>query len=486
MRTIILFLVCMISIGGAAEAPSVLRTYSDYSLPVDFRIAYLAMDTDISGALGAQLVTFDTNNQLTSRLAQKWTIGASGEYVDFELKPNLKWSDGQPLVANDVKASFADTKRYFLKDFSIVFASYSRIEVINPRVVRFYLRKGVSPLALLSQMVDSRHGIVKLINGKATMAITAGPYSLASADSKEVVLKANLHYTNYSKEMFQEIRIRRPPPGKLISGGALREDPWPDFIQVPTIVTKSDVAALPPGSQIWSSNHDRTISLSIIDRKRLLPIRTLLGFIKSNADLSLIGAGAHNAPLATQLPAKGLVLYSRKDPAIVNVDRAAFLKVWDKKTVSIAYDESRIPQEVLEGLKNSVCSVLPVKCVLERISLRDLKRLRRDGGYDLVISSMGADPTDIDGAIFQYFERDQPFIPSDNSAQGNFVARIQKLRQSEIGLIEGYQKLLSDAVELNYVLPIFRSSTTLMGRPYMDFSRSAIGNFDFEDMRRRP
>src|SRR5271157_3965358 len=58
--------------------------------------------------VGASLVTWDAKNNLVAQLATEVPSAANGDVsadgltVTFKLKPNLKWSDGQPLTSKDV------------------------------------------------------------------------------------------------------------------------------------------------------------------------------------------------------------------------------------------------------------------------------------------------------------------------------------------------------------------------------------------------
>lgn len=51
-------------------------------------------------------------NPLTSEfepaLAESWQISADNLNITFTLRPNLKWSDGQPLTADDVLFTYKD------------------------------------------------------------------------------------------------------------------------------------------------------------------------------------------------------------------------------------------------------------------------------------------------------------------------------------------------------------------------------------------
>ena len=52
------------------------------------------------------LTQYDTKNDIVPQFAKSWAIAANGLTVTYHLVPNAKWSDGQPLNANDVAWTF--------------------------------------------------------------------------------------------------------------------------------------------------------------------------------------------------------------------------------------------------------------------------------------------------------------------------------------------------------------------------------------------
>ena len=54
----------------------------------------------------ASLVGWDSKGTTIPMLAQDWTISSDGLTMTFHLKPNLQWSDGQPLTSADVAFTY--------------------------------------------------------------------------------------------------------------------------------------------------------------------------------------------------------------------------------------------------------------------------------------------------------------------------------------------------------------------------------------------
>ncbi len=52
------------------------------------------------------LVEYDDNGMIQGALAESWTVSDDGKTYTFKLRSGIKFSDGTPLTANDVKATF--------------------------------------------------------------------------------------------------------------------------------------------------------------------------------------------------------------------------------------------------------------------------------------------------------------------------------------------------------------------------------------------
>lgn len=65
-------------------------------------IAGESASSAISSNIFNKLLKYDKNLDLEGELAESWQISADQKTITFKLKPNLKWSDGQPLTSSDV------------------------------------------------------------------------------------------------------------------------------------------------------------------------------------------------------------------------------------------------------------------------------------------------------------------------------------------------------------------------------------------------
>jgi peptide/nickel transport system substrate-binding protein len=80
--------------------------------------------------------------RLVADLAESWKVSDSGEAVEFKLRNGLKWSDGKPLTAEDVKFTFdiiRDPPAKYVSARKGLWASIKMIETPDPRTIRFIL-----------------------------------------------------------------------------------------------------------------------------------------------------------------------------------------------------------------------------------------------------------------------------------------------------------------------------------------------------------
>ena len=59
-------------------------------------------DENVTNVIFSRLIDWDSQGKLVSGLAESWTVSPDGKVYTIKLRPNLTFSDGSPLTAEDV------------------------------------------------------------------------------------------------------------------------------------------------------------------------------------------------------------------------------------------------------------------------------------------------------------------------------------------------------------------------------------------------
>src|SRR5215468_7581468 len=133
-------------------------------------------------------------------LAESWTEGTDGKTYEFKLRRGLKFHNGDPLTAEDVKFSF---ERYKGASASILQKRVAAVEIVDPRLVRFHLKAPWPDFMTVFGTTASAAGIIvpkKYLmqvgdDGFKKHPIGAGPYKFVSQKpGVEVELEAFTEY----------------------------------------------------------------------------------------------------------------------------------------------------------------------------------------------------------------------------------------------------------------------------------------------------
>jgi peptide/nickel transport system substrate-binding protein len=138
--------------------------------------------------------------KLGNSLAESWKESPDGRVYEFKLRKNLKFHNGDPVTAEDVKFSF---ERYKGAGSKEMHARVQKVEVVDPLLVRIHLKEPWPDFMTFYGTTATAAGIVvpkKYLTqvgdeGFAKHPIGAGPYKFVShKPGVEVVLEANTSY----------------------------------------------------------------------------------------------------------------------------------------------------------------------------------------------------------------------------------------------------------------------------------------------------
>ena len=145
-------------------------------------------------AMHDALVKTMPGKPMSPSLAESWTVSTDQKTYDFKLRPGLKFHNGDPFTAEDVKFSFERAKGYkILKD------KVRDVEIASPTRVRFHLHEPWPDfMAFYGTMVAGHGWIVpkKYVekvgdDGFKKAPVGLGPYKFVShTPGIELVLEA--------------------------------------------------------------------------------------------------------------------------------------------------------------------------------------------------------------------------------------------------------------------------------------------------------
>ncbi|HEU5193902.1 MAG TPA: ABC transporter substrate-binding protein [Methylomirabilota bacterium] len=129
-------------------------------------------------------------------LAESWTESPDGKTYEFRLRAGLKFHNGDPVTADDVKFSF---ERYKGAGATLLQSYVQQVEVVSQQIVRFHLKEAwpdfmtyYGTTATAAGLVVPRKYVTQVgDDGFRKHPIGAGPYKFVSHQpGVEVVLEA--------------------------------------------------------------------------------------------------------------------------------------------------------------------------------------------------------------------------------------------------------------------------------------------------------
>ena len=133
-------------------------------------------------------------------LAESWSASPDGLTYDFVLRAGVRFHNGDPLTADDVKFSF---ERYRGVSAKLFKDRVRQVQVVDPLRVRFHLKEPwpdfmafyATPATGAAWIVPRKHVEKVGEDGFKRAPVGAGPYRFVSfAPGTELVLEANEHY----------------------------------------------------------------------------------------------------------------------------------------------------------------------------------------------------------------------------------------------------------------------------------------------------
>lgn len=155
---------------------------------------------EIVGLLFNGLLKYNERLEIVGDLAESWSVSEDGLTFTFTLRPNVRWHDGAPVTAHDVRFTYDKLIDPNVRTpFSSSYALVQSMEVVDDRTIRVRYREPFAP-ALESWMVGV---IPKHLLEREDLNTTAllrhpvghGPYRFVQWKTGELIeLAANPDY----------------------------------------------------------------------------------------------------------------------------------------------------------------------------------------------------------------------------------------------------------------------------------------------------
>jgi peptide/nickel transport system substrate-binding protein len=201
------FLTLTISCSSKPDPATLVMIIESSPTNLDPRVGLDAQSERIDDLIFDDLLTRDAHLNVQPGLAERWEIPDPRTYV-FHLHQGVKFHDGRPLTARDVKWTFDSLLQGKIRSTkSAVYRFVDRIDATDDYTVVFYLKE---PFAtLLWNLSDGAIGIVPYGSGDemSRTPIGTGPFRFISAEpDKDVLIARNDQYWG-EKPRLQSVRF---------------------------------------------------------------------------------------------------------------------------------------------------------------------------------------------------------------------------------------------------------------------------------------
>jgi peptide/nickel transport system substrate-binding protein len=209
-RSVLLLILAVLTLAGVQEGAGQTVPAGDVTIAWHVTIAPAWFDPSSAPAqitpFGLLYAIHDAlvrplpGKKMAPSLAESWTESPDGLLYEFKLRRGLKFHNGDPVTAEDVKFSFERYKGAGAKEFQ---ARVRQVEIVDPLTVRFHLKEIWPDFMTFYGTTATAAGIVvpkKYLtqvgdDGFKKHPIGAGPYKFVShKPGIEVVLEANPGY----------------------------------------------------------------------------------------------------------------------------------------------------------------------------------------------------------------------------------------------------------------------------------------------------
>ncbi len=447
-----------------------IRTYMAFSQKVDPATILTMADLELSIALATPLVPFNDERQPVSALAEKWVPAGPNKMV-FTLKPNLKWSDGSSITAQQYKECLERAAQAYPNELKALFDSINKIEAPDDRTLVFVTKSDVTKSGIVLKLTEPMYGLLRIKNGKPDLSVTAGPYVLKSEKENELVLSVNSHWYQYHPEMAGIVEIRRPAKGSNIIE-TFASDEWVNLASGSSLMKASVGDSIKSHHfKVWQRALDKVYSLypskAFIDRGGSEFIKILAQRLDKNKVLT----GFSGFTTADQFFPRGYELWSMTPPKLEEAKATPF------KSIKLLIIDGSVAAAVKENLSREIKEIASSNVDAQIVPPQEFEARAKAGNYDILATQIAVADPNFEGAMSYFFEREPAFIQSAK-APLDFAKQTQEARglATSKERAQRMREIIIKAQEAGFVLPIFHFSSMAIAKKGVNLS--AVPNSD--------
>lgn len=457
-----------VSANESKNSMNEIHTYMSFSLPVDPAKIITMPDLDLSYALASTLVEWDSLQQISAGLAERW-LTVDGNKVVLTLRKNVKWSNNEPIRSSEIKASL---ERGFTK-YSVEHRSLEqlieRIECPKEDQISFKLKPGVNSRDFLKKLTEPNYGILRVKKSYGLeLGVSSGAFVLMASSENELRLLRNQNWHHFNPRTAKAVDIRKPPVGGIDYSNILLTDSWVNLVKTATMMPADLVKKYEKTEfKTWKRPIDKVwlaaLGPSIVNKDGF----GLLRFLGKKLNRETLTSGFSGFSLSEQLFPKGYALY---DPEFQCDSRppelSAAFKGRGLRVLMVSSTKNNPIQEKLSRALTDATGSVPTFILS---SLQDIGSNRKKSDYDIFIGMVGIADPDPEGALSYYLEGDSPLLPSIG---GDLIKTLDTARkETESGKrLSLMRKLVREATCEGRILPIYHFSTLGIARKELDLS----------------
>ena len=445
-----------------------IHTYMPFTFPVDPAVIRTMPEMDLSYALAGTLVEWSETKQLTAGLAESWVTPDSHSYL-LTLRKGLKWSDGSPVIAAQVRASLLGGIKAHPDDLRSLANLFTGIECPTDREISFRLKTTANESGLLKKLTEPNYGIVALgKNGLPDLTRTTGPFFITGQSSAELSLNVNPNWHHYRPEMADRIMIRRPPAG-MDPQVILLNDSWPSIAKGFSITPADTLARYErEGYALWHRPMDKIFFFALGRARKDAEHQALLRYLRANTDRNELTQGLSGFQTGDQLFPKGFALHDAKMSCPAGAETLP--KIFRKRPLEIAFSTPGQFSTLVKNIKAIVTKLTGVEPHIIPVELDQTMQVLREGNFDIFAVPAGLADPEPEGIMSFYFEGEIQVIQS--TPENDFVKRLDLARKmtDPEGKLQAMRDIVTDATCKGFVFPLFHLASLGIGRPDLDFS----------------